>query len=203
MELLTMGNAINRAQFLRGDFAGRQRPLRPPWALTESAFIESCTRCGDCIAVCPQHILEPGRGGFPQVNFSHGECLFCADCVRACRPGALAAATVAWSIRARIGDACLTRRGVECRSCADQCESIAIRFRPTVGCVAQPALDAGSCNGCGACYRVCPAQAITLGEFDQYRTVLYFLPRDGEQRVPGIQGHGSLQQPHLSTGDMS
>ena len=167
-----MGNALNRAQFLRGDFSGRSRTVRPPWALAENAFVESCTRCGNCIEVCPQHILEKGGGGFPRVNFSRGECLFCGDCVRSCTPGALAGwrpsgdSTTPWLLRARIEAACLARRGVECRSCVDQCETGAIRFRPVAGGVAQPQLDPALCNGCGACYSVCPAQAITLGEFD-------------------------------------
>ena len=165
-----MGNAINRTQLLRGDLSGRSRPIRPPWSLPENAFVECCTRCGDCISDCPQHILDKGRGGFPQVNFSRGECLFCGECVQACAPGALAGwspqgeSPAPWSIRARIGERCLAWRGVECRSCADPCDTAAIRFRLVAGGVAQPLLELAACNGCGACYSVCPAQAIELGE---------------------------------------
>lgn len=170
-----MGNAISRAQFLRGDFSGRSRPIRPPWALPEEAFVERCTRCGDCSAACPQHILSTGRGGFPRVDFARGECLFCGDCVRSCAHGALAGWSRAgdgpapWSVRAHVDDRCLAYRGVECRSCADACEPAAIRFPLRAGGVAQPVFDPVACNGCGACYGVCPAQAIALGEFDSYR----------------------------------
>jgi ferredoxin-type protein NapF len=163
-----MVSAINRAQFLRGDFSGRSRPIRPPWSLAEDEFVERCTRCGDCISACPQHILDKGRGGFPQVDFSRGECLFCGECVQACGPDALAGwssqgdSTVAWSIRAHIGDRCLAQRGVECRSCRDQCDTAAISFRLVAGGVAQPLLELAVCNGCGACYSVCPVQAIEL-----------------------------------------
>jgi ferredoxin-type protein NapF len=169
---MTMTNAISRAQFLRGDFAGRVRPMRPPWALPEGAFIERCTRCGNCISACPQHILDKGRGGFPLVDFARGECLFCGDCVRSCTPAALTGwsssgdSDAPWTVRAHIEGQCLARRGVECRSCADQCDTTAIRFRLVAGGVAQPLLEQAMCNGCGACYSVCPAQAITLGAQD-------------------------------------
>lgn len=169
-----MGNTISRAQFLRGDFSGLSRPIRPPWSIPENAFIECCTRCGECIRVCPQRILESGRGGFPQVDFSRGECLFCGSCVESCTPRALTGwspvgdGRIPWAVRAHIEDNCLAQRGVECRSCADHCGTRAIRFRLAAGGVAQPALDPAACNGCGACYSVCPAQAIVL---DQYESV--------------------------------
>ena len=160
----------NRAEFLRGDFSGRSRPLRPPWALPESGFVEQCTRCGDCVRTCPQRILEYGRGGFPQVNFTWGECTFCGNCVRACTAGAFAAtpqltASLApWSARAAIDTACLAMRGVECRSCGDLCPAAAIRFRLVVGGSAMPELDTAACTGCGACFAVCPVQAINIRE---------------------------------------
>lgn len=158
-----MSSTISRAQFLRGDISGRSRPLRPPWSLPEQVFVERCTRCGDCIRICPQHILEPGSGGFPRVDFSRGECLFCGDCTRVCAAGALRRdGGDPWTIRARIGERCLAFRGVECRSCAEPCAPRAIRFRPVAGGVAQPVLEPVACNGCGACYSVCPARAIAL-----------------------------------------
>ncbi|MEA2094323.1 MAG: ferredoxin-type protein NapF [Pseudomonadota bacterium] len=165
-----MGNAINRTQLLRGDFFGRSRPIRPPWSLPENEFVERCTRCGDCISDCPQHILDKGRGGFPQVDFSRGECLFCGECVQTCTPGVLAGwspqgeGPAPWSVRARIDDRCLALQGVECRSCGDQCDTAAIRFRLVVGGMARPMLEPAACNGCGACYSVCPVQAVELGE---------------------------------------
>lgn len=151
-------------QFLRGDFTGRTAALRPPWAQAEQEFIARCDRCGHCVSACPTHILKRGRGGFPEVDFSAGECLFCADCVSSCQPGALVAAgRPAWQLRVRIDtEACLAYRGVECRSCSDPCEARAIRMRLQVGGAAIPEVNLSNCNGCGACYPVCPVQAIRI-----------------------------------------
>jgi len=160
-----MTTAISRMQFLRGDFSGRHAALRPPWALAEAAFLSSCDGCGHCIAACPTRILRNGRGGYPEVDFSSGECLFCGDCVAVCGPGALQqnAQQAAWSLRASIdAGACVAYWGVECRSCTDPCEPRAIRMRPRVGGIAIPELEAANCNGCGACYAVCPTGAIRL-----------------------------------------
>ena len=68
---------ISRAQFLRGDVGGKHRPFRPPWALDEYDFTETCTRCGECIKQCEEQILVEARGKFPVVDFRRGECTFC------------------------------------------------------------------------------------------------------------------------------
>lgn len=84
-----MSIAISRMQFLRGDYSGRNNPIRPPWALREDSFRELCERCGDCIDRCPTHIIQRGRGDFPVIDYKSGECVFCGDCVDACKPAAL------------------------------------------------------------------------------------------------------------------
>jgi len=159
-----MSGAINRAQFLRGDFSGKRAPLRPPWALEESQFIELCNRCGECVSACPEKILCATPRGFPQVNFSAGECKFCGNCVQQCSQGALRHRTSqpAWNYKAFINDACMALRNIVCVTCADQCEADAIVFIAKVGRSAAPKIDAALCNGCGACYRSCPARAIKI-----------------------------------------
>lgn len=157
--------AISRRQFLRGDLSGKRRAIRPPWARDEAAFAESCTRCGDCIVACPESILVLGAEGYPTVDFRRGDCSFCAECADRCTSGALRrpkGVTPPWTLRAEFGERCLNTRGVVCSSCAEYCEAGAIRIRPRVGGAGQPEIDPALCNGCGACYRPCPVEAIAL-----------------------------------------
>lgn len=154
---------VGRRGFLRGRNS-LPDPLRPPWAGDESAFTARCTRCGDCLTACPQHILAIGPGGYPTVDFTRGECTFCGDCVAACRPAALRhnEGSAPWTIRAHMGEACLPRQGVECRVCGDYCDVQAIRFLPRLGGVAVPEVDTVRCTGCGACVAPCPVVAVAL-----------------------------------------
>ena len=151
----------------RGFFRGRPRPrgeMRPPWALLEADFIDRCTRCNDCLKVCPTHILVVGDGGYPTVDFSVGECTFCGDCVSACQPKALRRdpEQVPWASKASIGEDCLPRQGVECRVCGDFCDARAIRFPPRLGGSPLPEIDPEKCTGCGACVAPCPVTAISV-----------------------------------------
>lgn len=157
--------AISRMQFLRGDFAGQDTPLRPPWAVDELLFTELCNSCGDCIDHCPTHIIQWGRGQLPVINFESGECLFCGDCMTTCKPRALKeiSGQQPWSVTASINtENCIAFQGVECRSCYDPCEVQAINMTPRIGGVSIPVLNSTTCTGCGACYSVCPVQAVNM-----------------------------------------
>ena len=158
---------LSRRGFLRGGSRTVTPAARPPWALTEAAFLTACTRCDACIGACPTQILVRADGGYPAVDFRRGECTFCADCVTRCEPRALLrddAVAPPWALRAAIGSACLASQGVECRVCGEACPTRAIRFRLQRGGVAQPVLDTGACTGCGACVAPCPSQAIAIGK---------------------------------------
>ncbi len=39
--------------------AWRPDLVRPPGALTESEFLNRCIKCGQCIRVCPTHVIQP------------------------------------------------------------------------------------------------------------------------------------------------
>ena len=57
-----------------------------------------------------------GDGGYPTVDFSLGECTFCADCVNSCQPKALVRnmpEQPAWPYKAAIGEDCLPKQEVE------------------------------------------------------------------------------------------
>lgn len=146
-------------------FMRRRTPALPrmPWIIDEAAFTESCTRCNKCISACDPQIIVKGDGGFPIVDFNHGECTFCYRCAEVCPEGLFQPETEKpWKIKAKISKSCLAHHNIECRSCGDLCEVQAIRFRLQVGGVALPILDTDDCNGCGACLSVCPASAITM-----------------------------------------
>ena len=164
MRSVTSG--VTRGQFLRGDFSGSRSVVRPPWSGDELAFVEACSRCSDCVGVCPEKILEKGRGGFPQVNFSRGECTFCGDCVRVCKSGALSHGVpqAPWALKARVAPSCLALNQVVCRTCGESCPEGAIRFKISIGAVAKPEIDLAACTGCGACFGPCPISAVTIGE---------------------------------------
>lgn len=154
--------SIDRTQFLRGQWQG-QAPVRPPWSIAEALFIESCSGCGDCIKACSEHILQAGRGHFPNIDFKQGECTFCGECVNACKTSALDhSIQPAFSFSIQIDKRCLPYSGIECRACCDSCTAEAIAFKPTLGGPAQPELNSDSCTGCGACFTSCPVNALII-----------------------------------------
>lgn len=61
-----------------------------------------------------------------------------------------------------IGDGCLARRNIFCRTCNESCEAGAILIRLATGSPGSPQIDAAACTGCGDCAAVCPASAIIL-----------------------------------------
>jgi len=151
---------VARRNFLRGLPPAAPPPIRPPGASGEDTFVVDCTACGDCIDACPQHIIVPGSGGLPEVDFVRGECTFCDECSMACGEEALQAGAPPRRITLRVLDRCLAHRQVICQSCADVCDEQAIRFPPVLGAVASPEIHEEQCTGCGACVAACPETAL-------------------------------------------
>jgi ferredoxin-type protein NapF len=141
----------------------RTESIRPPWSLPEELFKSLCNGCGGCRDECPRGILQKGAGGLPFIDFALGACNMCGECVDACGRGALTqryrgAEWGPWQIKASVGDDCLIGAGVMCRQCGEVCHPHAIRFIDG----GRPSIDMQVCNGCGACYSSCPADAISL-----------------------------------------
>jgi ferredoxin-type protein NapF len=156
---------ISRRQLFRGDLRGPRPALRPPWASSEQTFVARCDRCRDCVSACPEQVIRLGTAGFPEMEFSARGCSLCGECVTACGGKALRgdpASDMPWDLVAEIGDGCLARRGVVCRSCGESCGEGAIRFRLRVGGVAEPLLVQDACTGCGWCVGVCPTHAVRV-----------------------------------------
>ena len=174
--------AFLRGQRLRGMTAA---PHRPPWAVDETLFTHTCTRCGACVAACPTGLLAQGAGGFPEADFRRARCTFCTDCAHACAENARQGASrqplaltfspdlPPWALRVTISTSCLPRQGVMCRSCEDHCEEGAVRFAPQLGRPAQPEITESRCTGCGECVASCPAHAISMQAFPQSASDIY------------------------------
>ena len=147
---------------MRGRIGDMEKvPVWLPWAVP--TFAELCTRCLDCALACEERIIVQGDGGFPKVDFSRGECIFCEDCVDACKTGALnKQVDPPWTLKAKVDDRCLSMKGITCRSCGDTCVERAIKFRLQVGGKADLSIDSENCTGCGGCVGVCPVKAVSV-----------------------------------------
>jgi ferredoxin-type protein NapF len=156
---------LQRRSLFKGRLGTSKSVFRPPWETQTADFTDLCTRCGDCVQECPEGILVKGDGGFPEIDFKLGECTFCGDCASACETQALLRTSEEqspWTYVAEVKESCLAHQGVVCRTCSECCEARAITFKPEIGGVSKPLLDADVCNGCGACISGCPVGAIDM-----------------------------------------
>lgn len=131
---------------------------RPPGALDEQRFLQTCTRCGDCLIACPHQAIvwAPERlrqvAHTPVIQAYSAPCRMCADlpCATACTPAALDAHRPLKMADVHIqSERCLPF----CRVCAERCPvpgAIQIRDGRLV-------VDETTCTGCGVCLHVCPA----------------------------------------------
>ena len=157
-------SSLSRRNLLRGNWRGSHH-IRPPWVISEQILIDNCTRCHACINSCETNVLISGSGGYPEIDFARAECTFCKQCVAACQEHIFnETRNHPWNYQAEIEQTCLTYKGIECRVCQDNCDMLAIRFRLTVGRVAQPQINLDLCNGCGACVKSCPVKAVDVSD---------------------------------------
>ncbi|MEO8199084.1 MAG: 4Fe-4S dicluster domain-containing protein [Gemmatimonadota bacterium] len=146
---------------------------RPPGALSEVGFLAACTRCGDCIGICPvRAILKvPTDGGFaagtPYIDPSYQPCVVCPDmpCAAACPTDALNVPANLW-LGLRLGALeldprrCITFEGTECGVCARSCP-----VGPTaIGMddAGHPVIRVEGCVGCGVCVKACVTHPSSL-----------------------------------------
>src|SRR5437762_1033680 len=70
--------------------------LRPPGSLQEQQFREQCSRCGECVRVCPSYCIkidysgDKGEGA-PYIEPDESACVMCTplSCMHNCPSGAL------------------------------------------------------------------------------------------------------------------
>jgi ferredoxin-type protein NapG len=146
--------------------------LRPPGALAEQDFLNTCSRCGTCVSVCPAQAIKldvagGAAGGAPFVVAAEMPCVVCdgLHCMHNCPSGALRFTPVA---EIDMGTAiwheerCIRSRGEDCRICVERCPlgEAAIRLNGNrVEVIEQ------GCVGCGVCEHECPTdpvKAITI-----------------------------------------
>ena len=139
------------------------RWLRPPGALAEAEFLDTCSRCGECVKVCPAQCIKiDARGtmgeGAPYIQPSEMPCVLCdgLKCMHVCPTGALVPTildqvdmgTAFWN-----ESICVRSRGEDCTICIDHCP---------VGTAALELVDGkvkvheDGCSGCGVCQHRCP-----------------------------------------------
>ncbi len=137
--------------------------LRPPGALPEPRFLETCSRCGECVKVCPAEAIkldptsENGKGA-PYIDANVMACVACDSlaCMNNCPTGALVPTPL---MQIKMGTAvwrehlCVRSRGESCEKCVDICPmGTAAIDRVDNQIVVKPL----ACIGCGLCQQHCP-----------------------------------------------
>ncbi len=140
----------------------------PPWASCPETFGTLCSGCGECVAACEKKLIFIEEDGLPVMDFSNGFCTFCGDCARSCPSGALNYSDdePPWHLQVSINDNCLMRKNVLCQICQEQCDQGALIFTQVEENVQSPEILNNQCNGCGACFARCPADAISFQQID-------------------------------------
>ena len=162
----TVGRLLREIAERTEERVAPRRWFRPPGAAPEVAFVAACTRCGDCIDVCPVHaiIKAPPAAGLaaatPMIDPAIQACVVCEDmpCARACETGALVPPADGWA-SVKMGvleldpERCITFHGVACGVCARACpvgeRALSLDQR------GRPVLKIEGCVGCGVCVTSC------------------------------------------------
>lgn len=155
---------------LSESFGLSHSPIRPPGAIEESKFLDTCEKCGKCVSACTQGSIkfsgfEGGLlAGFPVVIPSEKPCFACDDlsCMKSCPTSALLFTPKA-DIRMGMAivniDKCITYQDKSCDICVKYCpfpnEAIFINTEnhPEV---------TSKCIGCGLCEFNCDYRAIKI-----------------------------------------
>jgi len=155
--------------------------IRPPGALAEDEFLAKCTRCGECMRVCPTNAIHPtlfeaGLEGLwsPVLKFNIGFCEYeCTLCTQVCPTKAIKELSVEEKQKVKIGLAFFDRNrclpyafAQTCMVCEEHCptpkkaiwlEEVQVLDRAGEKLtVKQPRVDPQLCIGCGICEEKCP-----------------------------------------------
>jgi ferredoxin-type protein NapG len=137
--------------------------LRPPGAIAEKLFKQTCTRGGECVKACPAQCIKidptGGKGeGAPYIDVDAMPCVVCDGlyCMHVCPSGALVPTsindidmgTAVWN-----QSSCLRSFGQECTICVDNCPlgTAAIELKDN-----EIVVNPHGCIGCAVCHHDCP-----------------------------------------------
>jgi ferredoxin-type protein NapF len=150
-----------------------QFSIQPPWSSDSKTFRSLCNGCGNCISACENSILILSKSGYPQVDFSRGSCNFCGACAKNCPQEVLMyePARPPWDLHVKINSQCLTRNNVVCSTCVEQCDKEAITIPRIIDNKILPHVLTDLCDGCGACFKACPVNAIEIRQKEPRTTL--------------------------------
>lgn len=182
--LVTGGLSLAGGFFLFTSW-GRRHPgeelIRPPGARSEADFLGLCSRCGQCMKVCPTNVIQPavfaaGLEGMltPQMAYRHGYCDWtCNECGKVCPTGAIDRLSLPVKRKAIVGRAYIDRDRCipwadfkDCIVCEELCpipDKAVVLFEETVldpegrlVTLKRPSVVVERCTGCGVCEFKCP-----------------------------------------------
>jgi ferredoxin-type protein NapF len=191
--LTVAGITILSGAFLHTSVSRREKNqslVRPPGSQEENNFLALCSRCGQCMKVCPTNVLQPSlfaagpEGLFtPQMNFDLGYCDWaCNECTKVCPTGAIIHLPLSRKRKFKAGRAYIDRNrcipwadSKNCLVCEELCplpakailfkEQRVLTPKKELVIVKQPQVIADRCIGCGICEFNCPVpyhSAITV-----------------------------------------
>lgn len=184
-QALGVGGLAALAGFFTFTGVGRRkrnaRLIRPPGGRPEDGLLALCTRCGQCMKVCPTNVLQPAvsaagiEGVFtPQMDYLIGSCEWsCNECGKVCPTGAIQRLTLEAKRTTVIGRAYIDRNrcipwadGKTCLVCQELCpvpdKAIVINTAAVLApggksvTLGRPEVIAEKCIGCGVCENACP-----------------------------------------------
>jgi polyferredoxin len=165
---------------------GRAQPpptlIRPPGARDRDSFLALCSRCGQCMKVCPMNVLQPQGPGAgleslftPHMDFRRASCYWgCNECGKVCPTGAIQALTLPVKRRTTIGRAYIDRNRCipwaearTCLVCQELCpvpdKAVVLKRAEVLAPdgrkvrLGRPEVVTERCIGCGVCEENCPA----------------------------------------------